>query len=497
MKIAAVYAAMTGYEHSLNSVSKIISNTLTELNVEVELFNIAYMDIHYFDGYKAQAMVNIFESFRNADGIIFMSSAQKFAPCGIMQVFIEHFDESVYGKNILEGKYCMNVVTSKDGSEEDAANYINKVISSFAGIEVCRMPIGAEFVQGLNKNAETKEMIERYTEDFYRILRQKRKYFINRKKVIVDTAEKKNEFTQGGYQRNATDAVQNETNRREARVIDNRNSEFRNTRNNDARGNDERYRRDERSAYGYGDRYAPVNEHEQYYERRNSYEDIGRYERNDRIERNERNDFQPFDVRSADNIQVNKREYSEEPVYKNINDREMEELLGDKTEKKRRYEEALRNIDMQERYAAEYRENDEYDRTEINPNRQATVSNLYKNNAAFDGLKPRMKTCRQKTESLYHYFQPQKAKDMNAVIQVNVKGDEKFEGFITIKDGECTYNNGVHDDPNVTIFVESNVWEDILDGRYSTQKAFMIGQLKVRGNFILLSKFDQLFKMNE
>ena len=60
MKIAAVYAAMTGYEHSLNSVSKIISNTLTELNVEVELFNIAYMDIHYFDGYKAQAMVNIF-----------------------------------------------------------------------------------------------------------------------------------------------------------------------------------------------------------------------------------------------------------------------------------------------------------------------------------------------------------------------------------------------------------------------------------------------------
>lgn len=110
---------------------------------------------------------------------------------------------------------------------------------------------------------------------------------------------------------------------------------------------------------------------------------------------------------------------------------------------------------------------------------------------------PHIKSCRQRTQSLHHYFQPQLAGGIDAVIQINIKGDEKFEGYLKIHGGECEYFEGVHENPDVTVFSDCNVWLDILNGKYTIQKAFMIGQLKVRGNFVLMTKFDQLFKMQK
>jgi hypothetical protein len=36
----------------------------------------------------------------------------------------------------------------------------------------------------------------------------------------------------------------------------------------------------------------------------------------------------------------------------------------------------------------------------------------------------------------------------------------------------------------------------VLTRKYTAQKAIMIGGLKVRGNFVLLTKFDMLFKLD-
>ncbi len=107
---------------------------------------------------------------------------------------------------------------------------------------------------------------------------------------------------------------------------------------------------------------------------------------------------------------------------------------------------------------------------------------------------PQPKTTRHMLSSMPHYFQGQYDAEFETIVQYHILSGEPYSGYIIIKDGDCHYNEGVYPGAEVELTAQEEVIEDVLTKKVTAQKAFMLGQLKVRGNFMLLSKIDQMFK---
>jgi len=97
------------------------------------------------------------------------------------------------------------------------------------------------------------------------------------------------------------------------------------------------------------------------------------------------------------------------------------------------------------------------------------------------------------TKSLANNFNSQEAAGINAVMQLNISGLGGFDGYIHIHNSECTFTQGTFDNADITVLSDAAVWLNILSGGITAQRAFMVGQLKVRGNFTILNKFDKIF----
>jgi len=381
MKIVSLHAAMPAFEQGLNNISQILKSTFSELGIDINEINLSVYDIPFFDGIKSQVVENILRKISEADALIIETTAVLSTPCGIMQAFIEHLGFNIY-ENAFYQKKCFCVSVSCDGSEKKAYDYITDVISQFGGIDVGKITISDDDAKKALSDISIKEAVEKYAEDFYRILKQERKFFVSGKKSFTNMFSTQDNVN-----------LANKT-------------EFKSTA-----------------------------------KKIKSSEIL------------EKIDYNAFDAKQEEDIKEISKFLSNQ-----YNSAKNENIVKDDTFSTTGYK------DM---------------------------------SFASKKVVPHIKSCHQRTQSLYHYFQPQLAAGIDAVIQINVKGDEKFEGYLEIHGGSCNYVDGVHENPDVTVFSECNVWLDILNGKYSIQKAFMIGQLKVRGNFVLMTKFDQLFKMQK
>jgi len=98
------------------------------------------------------------------------------------------------------------------------------------------------------------------------------------------------------------------------------------------------------------------------------------------------------------------------------------------------------------------------------------------------------------TRRLPEFYKPELSAGLQAIIQFNITGNEKFDGYINLHSTECDYTEGEAPGPDITIIADADIWADVLANKNTAQKAFMTGGIKVRGDFVLLTKFDRLFE---
>jgi len=92
-------------------------------------------------------------------------------------------------------------------------------------------------------------------------------------------------------------------------------------------------------------------------------------------------------------------------------------------------------------------------------------------------------------------FMPDAAEGVDAVIQYKLSGEEAGDYIITIQDGKCTVEEGLAENPTMTMSADAKDLSDVLLGKANGMQYFMQGKLKLAGDLNLAMKLTSFFKM--
>ena len=104
-----------------------------------------------------------------------------------------------------------------------------------------------------------------------------------------------------------------------------------------------------------------------------------------------------------------------------------------------------------------------------------------------------MTTVLDTLQGMVSTFNPDTAKGVNAVVQVNASGEGGGNYSMHIANGTMDVKEGVAESPNVTINVAAKDWVDIIKGQPDPTKAFMTGKLKITRDLGLMMRFQRMF----
>ena len=94
-------------------------------------------------------------------------------------------------------------------------------------------------------------------------------------------------------------------------------------------------------------------------------------------------------------------------------------------------------------------------------------------------------------------FDPAEAEGMDAVIQLDIDGDDGGRYALTIRDQEMDVSEGMHDDPTVTVRTSAENWLDIHRGEASAMSLMMTGQLTIEGSMSAATKFQYVLDFGD
>jgi len=102
-------------------------------------------------------------------------------------------------------------------------------------------------------------------------------------------------------------------------------------------------------------------------------------------------------------------------------------------------------------------------------------------------------TIEQLMQQMPGAFLPDKAKDVKAVIQLNLAGEGGGAWAVNIADGKCEVSQGEAAAPSATIIASAADYLAVARGEMNPMSAFMSGKIKATGNMGMLMNFMNWF----
>lgn len=381
MNLVSIIGYSPNLKIPINTLYKIIEDVYRELDEHIEKIELS-KDIPIFNGNTHMEVVEIGKKIEASDGVIFIVSNGYFAPAVQMMNLFEHFSMPIH-RNILANKNCF-VISYGNKYNKESMDYLKSVIEDLGGYTPVMIPVTPDDIRNIE---ESSLIIEKFAEDFYRWVKQKRRGLRLSNKMSIKSKKTEN-------------------------------------------------------LYNIEETKQPK---------------------------------QPSEIKRADFEKISKAYMNNSNTFSKRDEEEaideISKALGSKRTDQSIYEKSPIFMEEKKESNPVFPHNIE---ETIFPNKKASI--------------------RQRTQGLVHYYQKYLADGLEAVYQFNIDGQDGFLGHIIINNGECVYIDGEHSSPDVTITCNCQVWSKVINGQVTSQRAFMTGQIKVRGNFVLLSKFDIIFK---
>lgn len=79
-------------------------------------------------------------------------------------------------------------------------------------------------------------------------------------------------------------------------------------------------------------------------------------------------------------------------------------------------------------------------------------------------------------------FKPEKAKDIQVTVQLNLTGNNSTDWAITIRDQKIHAVQGIIVEPMLTFKTSENVFLELVNGKISIENAFFSGKVNFKGD---------------
>lgn len=90
-------------------------------------------------------------------------------------------------------------------------------------------------------------------------------------------------------------------------------------------------------------------------------------------------------------------------------------------------------------------------------------------------------------------YQPEGNEPINAVIQINAKGEGGGDWYVVIDGDECKVISGISTNSDLKLGAKTSDLLDIVSGKLDGLKAYMTGKIHFSGSITLAMKIARLF----